>query len=259
MISTVFALFAVVFVIPGVYILYRGVSGLRTVYYILTNDPISVRECASRTGPVEIEGTATDDDGQTVTAPFTDTDCLAYEYEAQEYRSSGKSSSWKTVDEGDTAVSFLVDDETGTVRVDPTGADLQFESHTLKVDGGDEPPKRIAQYISATDDIDSQNKTANLIIAEFDYGRDQRFIERRLDISEDVYVYGEVNRVPSGEWRRGLVDGIISDGDQTPVFVISDTSERETAWRISKQALALTGLGLLWVMITVLFGSVVFL
>lgn len=256
MVSLLMALLAAGFSLPGLFILYLGGRDLRVVYHILTNEPVSVREVASRTGPVEIEGTATDDDGQTVTAPFTDTACLAYEFEAQEYRSSGKTSSWHTLDEGGDAVSFLVEDDTGTVLVDPTGADLRFEEHTLEVPGGTEPPEWIARYISATDEIDPQNKTANLIVAEFDYGRDQRFVERRLGVGESVYVYGQVRRVPSGQWRRGLVDGIISGGEGTPVFVISDTSERETAWRIGKGALFRAGFGLVWLVFAVGFWLV---
>lgn len=252
-------LFVAVFFGIGLFVLYNALDGVRTVYHILTNDPVPVRDLATRAGPVEIEGTATTDDDQTVQSPFSGTRCLAYEYEVEEYRSSGKHNTWQTVDEGGDAVSFLVEDETGTVRVDPTGAELHCEDETVRVDGGTEPPERIAQFIDSTDEVDSQQKTANLLVTELNYGNDQKFVERRLDAGEDVYVYGEATRASAGGgWGSGLVDALVGDGDRTPVFVVSDTSERGTALRIGRKALASCLFALVWLGVSLLAFLVIF-
>jgi len=256
MVAVIPLLFVGVFAVFGVVIVYAAAQNLRTVYHILTNNPIPVRDLETRSGPVEIEGTATVDEGRTVETPFTGTECLAYEYEAQEYRSSGKNSSWRTLEEGGDAVPFVVEDGTGRVRVDPSGAALHFEEHATRVDAGSEPPERIAQYIESTDDIDIQDGTADLVITEVNYGNDQKFVERRLDVDEDVYVYGEADRAAAGGWGSGLVDAVVADGDRTPVFVVSDTSERGTAWRIGKKAVGMGAFGLLWLGLTVLIALV---
>jgi len=229
----------------GLLVCWRAYREVRKVYHILANDPVPVRELPQRSGPVEVQGTAgRAEDHGTVHTPFTQSNCLAFEYETQEYRSSGKSSHWKTLDEGSAWVPFLVEDDTGLVRVDPDGAELHFEEQSVTLDGGQEPPERIADYIAETDDVDPQDGSIDLVVTELDYGNDQRFIERRLDVGEDVYVYGNVGPAPGGEWGSRLVDAVVRDGPDLPAFVISDGSERETAWRIGKGALGWTLAGL---------------
>jgi len=243
--------------VGGVLALWQAYRELRPVYHILTNDPISVRDLSTRSGPVEIEGTArpTDDHG-VVHTPFTDTDCLAFEYETQEYQSHGQGGSWKTLDEGGTWVPFLVEDDTGMVRVDPAGAELHFEEHSLKVRGGDDPPDRIAEYIAETDDVDPQDKSIDVVVTELNYGNSQKFIERRLDVGEHVYVYGTAGRAPAGEWGSRLVDAEVGDGEAVPQFVVSDTSERGTAWRIGKGALGWLAFGLALLVVAALIVAV---
>jgi hypothetical protein len=247
MVSVLAVLFGGVFVAVGLFVLGNGVREFRTVYHVLTNDPVSVRELPNRSGPVEIEGTVAIPDGDDpVRSRFTDTECLAYEYEAQEYRSSGKSGSWRTLDEGGERVPFLVEDDTGAVRVDPEGADLRLEGHTTRVDGGEEPPERIARYVASTDAVDTQDESMDLVVAELNYGHDQRFVERRLDPGEEVYVYGTTREASGGGWGSRLVDAAVEDGDSVPEFVVSDTSERGTAWRIGKRAVSMVAFGLVF-------------
>lgn len=219
------------------YLLYVGGRSLRTVWHILRDDPVPVRELHGHAGPVEIEGAARTDDGATVTAPFTGSECLAYTYEVEELRSTGKSSSWQTLDEGMAGVDFLVADDTGQVRVDPTGADIRLEEHTLRVGPGDELPERLVQYIEQTDDVEKQDASLDLGITELHLGNEQRFTERRLDLGEEVYVYGAATRGPSTGWGSDLVDAVVRDGPGTPVFVVSDTDERGTAWRFATDGL----------------------
>lgn len=226
-----------------------GAWRLRPVYHILTNDPIAVRDLVYHSGPAEIEGTAVPaDSGTTVRAPFTDITCLAYEYEVQEYRSSGQSSYWKTLEEGENATPFFVEDDTGTVQVDPGGAELHFDSHTIEVPRGEEPPETVARHINQSEAVDAQHdRTLDLVVTELTIGNDQRFVERRLDVGESVYVYGDVERAPAGEWGSGLVDALLTRGEEAGILVISDTSERGTAWRVGKGPLFWTVAGLVLV------------
>jgi hypothetical protein len=199
---------------------------------IFRNDPLPVQDLVYHDGPAEVEGTARGDE-KGVEAIFTGTVCLAYEYEVEEYRSSGRSSHWKTLDEGQNSVPFLVEDNTGRVQVDNTDAELHLTPETLELSPGEEPPPRVAQYIRQVDDVEYQDSSVDLGITELNLGNRQRFTERRLDVDESVHVYGTVDRAPAGEWGSNLVDALLTSSETTPL-VISDGSERQTAWRIVK-------------------------
>lgn len=220
----------------GIGALYKTSEEFGPAVQIFRNDPLAVRELVYHDGPAEVEGTARGDE-KGVETPFTGTVCLAYEYEVQEYQSSGKSSYWKTLDEGGNSVPFLVEDDTGAVQIDGADAELHLTSETLELSPDEEPPERIAQYIRTNDDVESQDSTLDLGITELNLGNRQRFIERRLDIDESVHVYGTVGRASAGEWGSNLVDAMLTSSEKTPL-VISDGSERDTAWRIVKSHLA---------------------
>lgn len=242
-----FPLLGLVLTLIGGYYLYTGGRRLPLLYHLYTGDPVSIRDLVYHEGPVEVEGTARIDE-DCATAVFSGTDCLAYEYEVQEYQSSGNSSSWQTLKQGGRAVPFLVEDATGSVLVEPTAPELHLESWRFRVEGGEEPPERIANFIDLVDEVDSQQQSLNLVITELDYGNDQRFIERRLEPGEPVYVYGTVERADLGEWGSGRVDGKLTNGsssDTPSPLIISDTSERRAIRRIAKGPILRTLFGLL--------------
>lgn len=224
--------YGLVLVTVGGVVAALAATQLRPVAHILRNDPLAVRDLVYHDGPAEVEGAARADD-ETVRAPFTGVECLVYEYEAQEYRSSGQSSYWKTLDEGAAAVPFLLEDDTGAVRVDAPEAELHVETRTVTVPAGEEPPERIARYIRQTDEIDPQHgRTVDLVVTELNVGNRQRFRERRVDPGDEVYVYGALERAPAGEWGSGVVDALLTRGGSP--LVVSDTSELGTALRIGR-------------------------
>jgi hypothetical protein len=219
-------------VLAGGALVVYSASNLRPAYRVVRGDPVSVRDLVYRDGPVEVRGTAKPYDGQGVRAPFSGTACLVCEYESEEWRSSGNSGSWETLDEGRMAAPFLVKDNTGAVRVDGPAATLHIEPDQLCVSGGEEPPERIARYIERTDDIEQQNDTIDLVVTELNTGNDQRFTERRIEVGESLHVYGGVDSAPAGEWGTDLVDAMLTDGRSD--LVVSDTTERGTAWRMAR-------------------------
>ena len=219
----------------GLAALVKTKQSLGPVIEIYRNDPIAVQDLVYHEGPAEVEGTARGDEKGAKT-PFTETVCLAYEYEVKEYQSSGKSSHWKTLDEGQHWVPFLVEDATGAVRIDGAAAELHLSEETLTLQPGEQPPDRIAQYIEETEDVKQQDRTIDLGITELTLGNRQKFIERRLDIDESVHVYGAVASAPAGEWGSNLVDAMLTSNERTPL-IISDSSERGTVWRLLKSRL----------------------
>ena len=100
-------------------------------FAILVNRPISAAEVASASGAVELEGTAqllddSEDGGR-----------IAYKRERQKKEVSrdsdgNKEETWKTVSTSESASPFRLEDETGSVVVDPDGANLSIDMERTK-------------------------------------------------------------------------------------------------------------------------------
>lgn len=226
--------------IAAVLVLY-GARELRLASQVLRSRPDSVLD-ATGGGPVELRGRA-EPAGKALRAPFTGTPCLAYEYEVEEERSTKNGTTWRAIDSGDRYVPFLLDDGSGKILVEPPGASVRLsrDAH-ITVEGGTEPPERIARYIEATEDVDCQNTALDLRLFELKTGTDRRFTERRLDVGEEVHVLGTarydttVSRT-SGQVNAavGLDEAARSSGRWARLrrrlfgypFVVSDRSERD--------------------------------
>ncbi|ELY61132.1 GIDE domain-containing protein [Natronolimnohabitans innermongolicus] len=230
-------------VVAAIFLLIGG-RDLRSVTHMLRSDTIDVGSLHGYDGPVEIAGIARPDgDHGTVTAPFSGTACLVYTYVVEQEYTTSDDTSWKTLAQGREAVMFLVSDDTGAVRVDPVGATLSFEEHVMTVAPGEELPAELDQYIEETDAVEKQDRTMDLRITDLHVGHRQRFTERRLDVDETVYVYGQARRGPSAGWESDAVDAVVGADDAVPTFVISDTNERTTAWRFARTGLLRVGIG----------------
>lgn len=229
-----------------------GLIELWRAYLIYTREPDDVRD-ATTGGRIELEGTAHPTTG-TLEGPFTGEECLVCDYKVQEYRSSGKSSSWQTVDDDTIAVPFLVDDGTGTVLVEPAAVRTNLSrAERIQVEGGETPPARIRRFIEGNPDIDSENTSLDLKVIELTTGNKRRYIERRLDPGEPVHVLGHASYGRDGLEYAGSVNATVGprladDGDHSwfarlryrisgREFVISDAKERGAAWRIAKPGL----------------------
>lgn len=227
-------------------ICWYAIGEFRLANRLLRVRPDSVFDATD--GGIELRGTAEPiDDGRFLRSPFTDRPCLVYEYEVEEYSSSGSNSSWRTIDSGVEYVPFRLADDSGSVLIEPPGADFRLERDArIDVDGGTEPPERIARFIEATDAVDCQNTTFDLRVFELKTGRDRRFTERLLVPGEEVHVLGTarydttVSRAP-GQVNAavGIDEAAVTDSRWRRVrhalfgdpFLISDSSERRLGLR----------------------------
>jgi len=236
--------------IGGILLLTEG-ARFRAVYHILRKAPGPVRELGGSRGPSQVEGRAVAGAEGTVTAPLTGSECLLYNYDVE--RLDTVSGGWTTLTAGMGGVDFAVEDDTGRVAVDPTGAEFHFEDHRETVSPGDDMPERLAAFVAASSDVDPDTLTLDLRVTEVTFGNRHRFTERRLDVDEQVYVYGQATTGQAAEWGSDLVDSRVADSDALPAFVISDTDHRGTAWRIARPALwkVLIGLNTLGIVIVI--------
>ena len=166
--------------------------------------------CCTRRTAVRSNSSASRTDGQTLRSPFTDTECLAYEYEVQEERNTQHGQSWERIASGREAVPFRLRDETGSVLVEPPGADIRLDREArITVEGGERPPERIARFIERDERVDDQNRSIDLGV---------------VGIDRDALDRGRLG------WYRYRIFGL--------PFLGSDSDERGTVKRIGVVGLA---------------------
>jgi hypothetical protein len=178
----------VVFGGAGLVAIWWGVVNVRDGFDIWSHDPVDAAAVRHESGVVEVSGTATPLH-DTVTAPYSNEDCLAYEYERKERRQDfdddDNTSEWRTVDSGEDSVPFLVEDDSGRVPVDPDGANVSMSER----------------------DYSSSTRTKQE--------------EGRLDPGETVHVFGHKHTDDDGVLSEEPVH--VGDGDEVN-YRIADTS-----------------------------------
>ncbi len=151
---------------------------------------------------VTVEGTAEPiTESATVTSPVTADRCLVYDYTLREQSDvnhigvDGEGHT-ETIDDIEDGTTFVVSDDSGEVRVDPTGLDLFFTPESL--DSEDEDRAVRSSRRAGKDFIDD---------SPFELATAKMVRTGQLDPGEDVYVHGIV------EERRGEPTLVASDDD----------------------------------------------
>lgn len=238
----------------GGYILSLGAREIRSAYRTETDDPIPIDDVHRHSGPVVLEGKAVFD-SETLTAPFSGTESLAYTYETHEnidvrnswaVVSSGRERTedeWVILDDGAAAVEFVVEDETGRVRVDPTGADLQFETETYDPVPWRDIPGPLVAYIESTSVVERRDIES---FVRWLKTPARRFREGRLEPEESVYVRGCVQ--PTAD--TDPVAAVVGECPDTSTFVVADTNQRGVFWRDAKRGLLYLGMSLAFLFVS---------
>lgn len=244
------------FVPIGLCILVYGCLKLRPAYHVYRGDTTDVLSVERAEGPVELEGTASEvDDAGTLRAPLTGTPCLAYEYEVEEHQSSGKNSSWNTVDEGSGLVPFRLEDDTASVRVDPSGATLALETdQTFEVGGGEAEPEPVREFLERESDLESENTSLDLRVVELATGNDRRYHERRLEPGGEAYVLGQSRYDVEARETMRDISAVVEDGAETPAFVVSDTCQDGAVRLLAKPVVPWLAIGVFAVGLGILVG-----
>ncbi|WP_227131306.1 E3 ubiquitin ligase family protein [Halorubellus salinus] len=243
-------LFLSVFVLVALGLVTYGVANLRTYAQLKSMTPTDAHAVGS--GLVEVEGEAAAA-MQTLEAPFSGEECVAYEFEVERYRYDDDGSNWDTKASGTRSVPFHIQDETGTVGVKPTESGLSVErNYRTVVESDERPPERIQAFLDGEDHLD--HDTATFDVAGISIGGDKhRFTERRLDPGESAYAAGraEPTTAVDGESptvvdanRGGRLSSLVGDP-----FVVADTGEDEAEWRHLK-------LGVGMMLFGALFGAI---
>jgi len=234
----IFAVVSLVFVLFGGGMVYKAYGLYKRRKAIGETETTEVQSLEP--GVTEVKGTAiVPDGGQILDVPFSETEGVVVQVKVQEYHTSSEGGgSWKTIHENTDTAPFLVDDGTGTVRVDPEGADLPMDTEKTTVGSGEKPPERIRRYLENEPDVDEAWKAS---LGPLDFGNRRRYTEAVVEPEEDVYVLGEAAEVDDEEWgqRSFKIDG----GDP---FIVSDQSETAVKQGSTLSAIILFVIGVIF-------------
>jgi hypothetical protein len=236
------AMWAVAFLLmfAGLLIILSSLGTLRYWWIMRRLDPVGPG--AVEPGLGEVTGRAQQIQ-ETVTAPFSEHDTLVCEWEIFRYSSEG--GAWQTEEDGSLTTSFEIEHEGSSIAIDPANATeyltTEFE---VKSHDDDDLPDSVESF------LEDNPTTISIGTTEIQSGS-YRFIEKRLDPGEQVYVLGSIERDP------GAVEGSTARHtiavDQSSwlsailgkPFIISDSDEKTAERRQLKQGLGLLGSGTL--------------
>jgi hypothetical protein len=169
--------------VGGLYLFYRGFRLLQRKRLIL-NTPASKIRSASM-GLVEINGVATGP--YVINSPLKQMSCYYYRSTAWEYQQRGKNSEWVKVAEETLHIPFYMDDGSGKLLVDPSGAemdlhcDLHEEYNRSVLLSGPEMPGSVYSFLSRHG-VDS--------------GRRIKVEERCIGPNNNLFILGTLSQNP---------------------------------------------------------------
>ncbi|OAQ51611.1 hypothetical protein HTG_16265 [Natrinema mahii] len=239
MLEKVLSVFLIIVFIPSffgfaVYMCYLGSQDIIKFYTITCTDTHSIGSISQQDSTIEVEGNAVpNDEHGTVTGLFTETDCLAYTYSAQGALGSGPDDApqsddgrFDVLDEGSEYTKFYVEDETGQILVDPAGAKFEFTPEMYYNAPLSDTPEPVKEYMQRNPSTKPPDIVIHPIVSHI-LKNHNRFVERRLNIGDTVYITGEKQQ--PARWDTD--EPVISDGSSESEFVIYDRPKRRTAYR----------------------------
>lgn len=180
-------------------------------------------------GPVIVEGSVSPVDG-TAEAPYSEADCVAFDATVEKYVKNasqhGGSNHWEHQYSMADGTRFELRDSTGTVHVEPTGAEFYLERTFQEVSDRGEPAP-------GADEGDASSAGGNGLVSTGIRGN-HRYTERRLDAGDDAWILG-VAAYESGPGstltltQETTGDGLLGRLVHPP-FVIADRAGRPF-WR----------------------------
>lgn len=223
------------FLLFGSYLCSLGGRDLQRMYTIARSESQLISDLANRTGPVEITGTAIpSEDQETVTGIFSGVECLVYTYSAQAPTGSGppdaprgEDGKFDVVDEGVEYTNFVVEDDTGRVLIDPAGASFTLTPEYFSNAPLSKTPEHLEEYMHQNRETRPPKIFLHPVISHI-VKNHNRFVERRLDIGDTVYLTGYVRETAGWDHDDDIC---IGDGPEAVEFKIYDTPKRRTVWR----------------------------
>ncbi len=197
--------------------------------------PIPVSEISTDLDEIAVKGTVRPIDGEgTVDAPFSDDRAVVAHSTVSERRRSssgthGSNTTRKTLHSDEQAVPFLIEDETGTARIEPhEDAFYKIERESTRTSSPRERPSVVQEWIDRTGAVPDQMK-----------GRSRRYNQKLIAEGETAFVLGEPQQT------RGAADLEIVPGNTPEDMILSDMSRDDIKSSSTWSALAGGTIGLI--------------
>lgn len=220
--------FAGVLLLFAAFPLFGAISRFQRARQVRASDPVDARDAPTVDGVVELEGEIeVDPDAEAFRAPFSGAEAVCWSLEIERRRSSDNGSNWRTIHEDEIRRPFRVSDDTGTVELEPAGAELDFESSetlTRRSSDGDLSDDVKLRLSVLTGDLDDVGK-----ILDPGTSKRTRYTEEWLAPGEDVHVYGA--EVTSMAGDRPGIDARLTDDPEEAHYGITAGGEWEAIHR----------------------------
>lgn len=162
-------------------------------------------------------------DGETLQAPFTGRSCVFYEASVEEYRSSGKTGSWRQVVREAMGVRFVLDDGTGRAIIDPSGARVAVDLDMTTRSGTFDDATPIEEQFLTRHGLRSTGWVFN---------KSLRYREGVIEVGETIAVMGQGVREPDpdavgkvGGYRSGPPTRLRLGGSARHPILLSDAPD----------------------------------
>ncbi|MCK4903565.1 MAG: hypothetical protein KAS35_02665 [Candidatus Marinimicrobia bacterium] len=182
-------------------------AGLKWFSYkrLIENIPTSkIRSIAM--GLVEIFGKVIPIEKNLLLSPFSNTECVYYKYTVERWVKRDNRHHWQVVNSGKTSLPFKLQDNTGSVLIDPVGANIDIKTKTFSSDTGHDPPLIIQNFLN----INNLNYEGF-----FGINYRMRYRESIIIPSESLYVIGSATDNPfkaDGTAQHSVEDIMIHRG-----------------------------------------------
>jgi hypothetical protein len=208
---TLLAAFAV---LSGLILFVRGFRVLARKRLVLDTPTCKIR--STPLGLVEVSGLA--GGPHTLSAPVTNVPCYLYHTIVWRKKETGKNHDWEKVIDENVSIPFFLDDNTGQVLVDPTGAELDLHrdfreeyNSSFFSSFGDVPP-------SVRDFVARHGISTTSAL---------RVEERCIKPKNALFVVGTIMENPSRAWPRGPAEQVTAQSPKTLLARIELPSPHE--------------------------------
>jgi hypothetical protein len=208
---TLLAAFAAV---SGLYLFVRGFQVVARRRLVLDTPTSKIR--SAPLGLVEVSGLA--GGPHTLLAPVSNVPCYLYHTTVWRKKEAGRNNDWERVIDENVSIPFFLDDNTGQVLVDPTGAELDLHrdfreeyNSSFFSSFGDVPPS-VRDFVARH----GISTTSTL-----------RVEERCIKPKNALFVVGTIMENPSRTWTRSPADPVTTQAQKTLLTRIELSAPRE--------------------------------
>ncbi|MCJ7801516.1 MAG: E3 ubiquitin ligase family protein, partial [Candidatus Marinimicrobia bacterium] len=150
---------------------------------------------------------------------FSNTECVYYKYTVERWVKRNDRHHWQVVNSGKTSLPFILKDNTGSVLINPIGANIDIKSTTFSSGAGQDPPLIIQNFLNS-----------NKLNYEGFFGINYRMRYRESIIvpGESLYIIGSATDNPfkdDGTAQHSVEDIMIHRG-KGKLFHISQKAEK---------------------------------